>query len=124
MAVFFREERAHLETKMEQQEAKMEQQRQEMEQQRQDNTTKLREQVLLRELTQIAALQLRVQSLHAAQLLADEELYGLEDIIVDGCEVELADGGAGDGRVAKMVALSERVAADGAFARQLRRKFV
>ena len=35
MAVFFREEHAHLETKMEQEEAKMEQEEAKMEQQRQ-----------------------------------------------------------------------------------------
>ena len=104
-------------------EAKMEQQRQETERQRQANAT-LREQALLREQTQIAALQLRVQAMHAAQLLTDDELYSLEDIIADGCE-SAADGEEGDDRVTvgKMIALSERMAADGAFSRQLRRKF-
>ena len=71
---------------------------------------------------QIAALQSRVQALHAAQLLTDEELYRIEDVIADGCEVD--DGGdGGDDRVAQVLALSERMAAQGAFARQLRRKF-
>ena len=100
-------------------------------------TASVREQAILREHhaleaklvaaveTKVGALQSRVQSLCATQLLADEELHGLEDIIVDGCEANAAGGGdAGDDRVAKMVALSERVAADGAFARQLRRKFM
>ena len=59
--------------------------------------------------SKVGALQLRVQALHAVQLLADEELYSLE---------------GGDDRVAKMIALSERMAADGAFSRQLRRTFV
>ena len=75
----------------------------------------------------MAALQSRVEALHAAhaaQLLADEELHSLEDIIADGCEATAADGEGGDDRVGKMIALSERTAADGAFSRQLRRKFV
>ena len=98
-------------------EAKLEQQRRETEQQRQQ--------------TQVTALQSRVQALHAARLLGDEELYRLEDIIVDGCDIDGAGGDSsgegGESRaavVAQMVALSERVVADGAFARQLRRKFV
>ena len=137
MTVFFREEHVHLETRLEQQEAKLEQQRQEMEakleqqrqeteQQRQEaeqqrHNTKLQEEVRLREQAQIAALQSRVQALHGAQLLGDEELYGLEDIIVDSCETDVTDDD--DDRVAKMVSLSGMLA-DGAFARQLRRKFL
>ena len=74
---------------------------------------------------QIAVLQSRVQALHAAQLLTDEELYRIEDVIADGCEVFAVDDGGdgGDDRVAQMLALSGRMAAEGAFARQLRRKF-
>lgn len=119
-------QKAEMEAKLEEMEAKLEQQRQETEQQRQQNA-KLREQALLREQTQIATLQSRVQALHAAQLLGDEELYRLEDIIVDGgCDIDDgAAGGEGGSRVvAQMVALSGRMVADGAFARQLRRKFV
>ena len=71
---------------------------------------------------QITALQWRVQALHATQLLTDEELYRIEDVIADGCEVD-DSGDGGDGRVAQMLALSERMTAEGAFARQLRRKF-
>ena len=112
-------QKAEMEAKLEEMEAKLEQQRQQ--------NAKLREQALLREQTQIAALQSRVQALHAAQLLGDEELYRLEDIIVDGgCDIDDgAAGGEGESRVvAQMVALSGRMVADGAFARQLRRKFV
>ena len=64
---------------------------------------------------QLAALQLRLESLHAAKLLADEELYAVEDIIAD-CDAE-------DDRVSALVALSGKMAADKAFARQLRRKY-
>lgn len=93
--------------------ALLDHERSEKERERQQNTRR----------TQIAALQSRVQALHATQLLTDEELYRIEDVIADGCEVETSSGDGGDGRVAQMLALSERMTAEGAFARQLRRKF-
>lgn len=68
---------------------------------------------------QVAALQTRLETLHAKVLLSDEELYALEDAIADALEV--ADD---DDRVAQMVALSGRMAADASFSRQLRRKFI
>ena len=71
---------------------------------------------------QLPALQSRLQSLHASKLLTDEELYILEDIIVDSLE-EGEGGGGGGEQVAKLVALSGRMAGDAALARQLRRKF-
>ena len=64
---------------------------------------------------QLVALQSRLESLHAAKLLADEELYAVEDIIAD-CDAE-------DDRVSALVALSGKMAADKAFARQLRQKY-
>ena len=68
---------------------------------------------------QITALQARLEALHAAKLLADEELFALEDAIADALEAP-----DDDDRTARMVALSGRMAADAAFSRQLRRKFV
>ena len=68
---------------------------------------------------QVTALQARLETLHASKLLADEEVFALEDAIADA--LEAADD---DDRVARMVALSVRMAADAAFSRQLRRKFV
>ena len=64
---------------------------------------------------QLVALQSRLESLHAAKLLADEELFAVEDIIAD-CDAE-------DDRVSALVTLSGKMAADKAFARQLRRKY-
>jgi hypothetical protein len=56
------------------------------------------------------------RGLHAAKLLlADEELYVVEDIIADEDDA--------DGRVAALITLSGKMAGDGAFARQLRRKY-
>ena len=80
--------------------------------------TKLREQ-------QVAALQMRLQSLITGKLLSQEELYCCEDIIADSVEVggRVQMPGGADERVATMVALSERLSSDAAFARQLRRKF-
>jgi hypothetical protein len=67
---------------------------------------------------QVTALQARFEALHAAKLLTDEELFALEDAIADA--VEAPDD---DDRVARMVALSARMASDASFSRQLRRKF-
>jgi hypothetical protein len=86
----------------------------------------------------VAALQVRIQACHAAQLLSQEELLELEDRIVDAIEADWSrtiDAGArADGFasarasqgcvLAKMVVLSEKVVGDAMFARQLRRKFV
>jgi hypothetical protein len=124
MISFMREEREMILSAMETQRQQMETL---LEQERQQNI-KLREQALCRdkEQAQVALLLSRVQALHTAQLVTDEELYRIEEIIVDGCEIdEAADGaGAGDGQVTKMVALSGRLSMDGVFARQLRRKFL
>ena len=78
--------------------------------------SKLREQ-------QLAALQSRVESLHARDMLTDEELYKLEDLVADSLENEEPGGGGGGLLLTKLVALSERVAGDAALARQLRRQF-
>ena len=39
--------------------------------------------------TQVVALQARLESLHAAKILSDEELYALEDVIADDAEEAL-----------------------------------
>jgi hypothetical protein len=70
---------------------------------------------------QCAGLHSRLEALHGAKLLSDTELHALEDAIVDSLEAAAEEGD--DDRVARMVALSERLASDAAFSRQLRRKF-
>lgn len=70
------------------------------------------------------ALQARVQALYEAKLLTDDELGAIEDTIADCIEM-LAMAAANEppvAKVAKMVALSAKMKADAAFARQLRRK--
>ena len=85
---------------------------------------------------QLAALQARLEALHVAKLLADEELHALEDTIADFVELEATagivtheaiqatPGDAPAAKLVKLVALSERIVADSAFARQARRKYV
>ena len=82
---------------------------------------------------QLAALEARLEALHAAQLISDDELFVLEDHVTDFFEakamfevltMEVAHANGAVGKVHKLVVLSEGVARDPTFARQLRRKFV
>ena len=108
---------------------------------------KLREEMTPRELppaisdAELTALQARFESLHAAQLLTDEELYASEDLCADYLELlsSVPNGGAltedaifrGVGesyqaaaKLHKLARLSSGMASDAAFARQLKRKFL
>ena len=74
----------------------------------------------------LAALQSRVEALHAAQLLGDDELFCLEDAVAD-CIEATPMAAASVPSVAKVIAiisLSQKMGGDAAFARQLRRKYV
>eukprot|EP01048_Picozoa_sp_COSAG05_P015867 COSAG05_NODE_1967_length_3771_cov_3.260076_1_plen_352_part_00 len=78
---------------------------------------------------QIATLQARVEAMHAAQLLTEEELFALEDICVDYIALGLVtsnmvEENAVASNLVQLVRVSEGVAADSSFARQARRKFV
>ena len=85
---------------------------------------------------QLAALESRLDAMHEARLLSDDELFALEDICADYLEVKTSTAGvlthelacANPGgaavKLAKMVGLSEGIASDPRCARQLRRKFV
>lgn len=75
---------------------------------------------------QLEALQARLHVLHTSQQLTDETMCSLEDCIADCIEL-MPDGLATTEpveKVARMIKLSERMGADGTFARQLQRKFV
>ena len=82
----------------------------------------------------LAALQARIESLHAGGLLADEEVHALEDVVADFVELESTmsmvatleaiRSNENASKLLKLVGLSERITADGAFARQARRKYV
>ena len=87
---------------------------------------------------QLAAFQARIGALHTAQLLSDDELYALEDLIGDFCDLresvapqvltlEVARSTPGDsfavvGKLRKLAAAAETFTADAALARQLRRR--
>jgi len=79
---------------------------------------------------QLDALQTRLEALHTAQLLSDEELFSLEDSVADFIEYRssldppVAELGASAKLVKKLVGISEGMPKDGTLARQLRRKFV
>jgi chromosome segregation ATPase len=79
---------------------------------------------------QLELLQTRLDALHEAKLLTDNEIGALEDCVADyiDCCSSLnpaaAEIGAAAEKVKKMVGLSERMGKDGMLARQLRRKFV
>ena len=159
MTAFFREERAHLESKLEQQELKVEQQRQELEgklerqrqesegkleRQRQESEAKVEQQRQMIESLQaqlaarpqpamevvdeeqLAALQSRLQAMHGSKLLTEDELFSIEDAIVDCVEAMPTAGASASEveKVAKMLLVSSKVASDGTLARQLRRKFL
>ena len=105
MVGLMREERGVMEAKMERMEAK----------QRADMDTLREAATKADQMRDLLALQARLETLHAAKLLADEELYAVEDIIAEEDDA--------DGRVAALITLSGKMAGDGAFARQLRRKY-
>ena len=84
---------------------------------------------------QIAALEERLETLHEASALSDDELYALEDCLADfldakaGCglglvTVEVAHSNAAVGKLHRLIVLSEGMTKDAAFSRQVRRKFV
>ena len=72
---------------------------------------------------QLSALQDRLEALLEAQLLTEDEVGSLENIVADGV-VEVGRASLVGTQVLQMALLSEVIAADRAFARQLRRKFL
>ena len=82
----------------------------------------------------VTALQARLEALRSARLLSDGERDTIADTLADYLELKAARGRvtfeyahASEGaasRLLKLAGLSEGIAADGAFARQARRKYV
>ena len=75
----------------------------------------------------------RLEAMHAAKMLSDDELFAVEDCVADfvearaSCEVvtmETVNTNRAVGKAHKLVALAEAMSGDAMFARQLRRKFV
>ena len=140
LSMFMREQQALLleeqkvarketEAKME---ARMEEQRQQMQEQRQQiEELKAPQEAISAQ--QVEALNTRLQALHAAQMLSDDELFALEDCVADFLEAKASYGvltleavhaHRALSKVHKLLALGEGMADDAMFARQLRRKFV
>ena len=122
-------ERAEMESKMD---AKLEEQKAQTQQQ-QAEALKVRELASAMSCVsegQLELLQTRLDALHQAKLLTDDEIGALEDCVADyiDCRSSLSPAAAEIGvaaeKVKKMVGLSEAVGKDGMLARQLRRKFV
>lgn len=67
---------------------------------------------------QLPALQTRLETLHDAKLLTDEELFSIEEVIAD------LDVKSETARVGHLITLSQRMVGDAAFSRQLRRKIL
>jgi hypothetical protein len=115
---------AELEAKFE---AKLEAQRQEMLQKHAPSVVVITDE-------QFAALQLRLEALHASQLVTSDELGVIEDLCADFAEVQAAVGGVMTNelllafepaaKLKRLVGVSEKIQSDAAFARQVRRKFV
>ena len=117
-------------------EAKMETQRKEMEAKIAELTPAPPAEAISEE--QLATLQARLEGLHAAKLLGDEELFALEDLVGDYVELTASvpdrvitrymiyslSTVAVASKLDKLVILSEAMAGDAAFARQARRKFL
>ena len=81
---------------------------------------------------QLEALETRLEALHAAKLLSDDEFGRLEDCVADGIEAtadcdaltrEAVQSSPTMSRLHKLIVLSEKMPQDAMFARQARRKF-
>ena len=74
----------------------------------------------------VTGLQLRLEMLSDSKLLEDEELAAIEDKVADAIGVAGVDDGAESAWdcVVQMIRLSEGIASEKIFARQLRRKFL
>ena len=86
---------------------------------------------------QLTAIQSRLEQLHAAQLLSDEEFFALEDLCADHVQAQASTNAVlgrdlvcssaaygATAKLAQLVGLSGALASDAGFARQARRKFV
>eukprot|EP01045_Picozoa_sp_COSAG04_P024592 COSAG04_NODE_3092_length_3180_cov_13.050957_1_plen_117_part_00 len=82
---------------------------------------------------QVTSLQLRLEALHAAQLLSDDELWALQDSVADFLDecacfdavtMDIVHTNDAARKAHKLVTLSEKMPTDATFARQARRKFV
>ena len=94
LAAFMKEQQALLLGQQKDMEAKLTQAKEDMEAKAKADLDRLREEMTPREQppaisdAELTALQARFESLHAAQLLTDEELYASEDLCADFLELQ------------------------------------
>ena len=106
-------------------EAKLESHRKESEQQRRATEAKLERLQAEAVLTsKVASLQDRLEALHDAKLLDDQELSTIEDKVADAIGSGTEEKDESWECVMQMIMLSEGISSKKMFARQLRRKFV
>jgi hypothetical protein len=112
MAAIFERQRDAMETRMEQQRVEAKAERAEM-QAKLEAKLEQQQQVITKD--QLAAVQTRLEGLHASELLSDDELGAVEDCLADffeasaGCEhmtMEMANMNHAVGTALKLIALS------------------
>eukprot|EP01043_Picozoa_sp_COSAG02_P013757 COSAG02_NODE_556_length_20390_cov_88.575230_3_plen_133_part_00 len=122
---------AKLDAQREGYEAQLEAQRKELEAQRKEIAVQLEEHMENRrreteaqaQMSKVTALQLRLEALYDAKLVEDDELFAIEDQVADAIGVANGDDSSAWDCVTQMIKLSEGIASEKMFARQLRRKF-
>ena len=128
------ESEAKLEAQQQRHEAQLIQYEAKLEAQRNDYEAKLEEQLQDSKTytleSKLQGVQERLDALHQEKLLTDDEMFALEDIIVDFIECR-SSGTSTPGeigvvveRARKLVGVCEGVSKDGMLARQLRRRFL
>ena len=77
---------------------------------------------------QLEAVQVRLEALHASKMLSDDEFFALEDLCaeltLETVTKEMTTMMEPVAKLHKLVLLSEKMASDAGFGRQVRRKFV
>ena len=118
-------------SRMTEAEAKLQAQRREAEAERRVTEAKLLGKLEAQKFREVSVLQVRLEALHSAKLLTDEEMFAMEDIIADSFDDQDHEDEDDDGsravaceKVASLVVLSGRIASNASFARQVRRKYV
>ena len=118
-------------SRMKEAEAKLQAQRRQAEAERRMTEAKLLGKLEAQKFREVSVLQVRLEALHSAKLLTDEEMFAMEDIIADSFDDQDHEDEDDDGsravaceKVASLVVLSGRIASNASFARQVRRKYV
>ena len=124
LIALLREERATAERLVREERATAERQRQEMEAKvERAEAEAAQASARAARVCKVASLQVRLEALCDAKLLEDDELSTIEDQLADAIGAAETEDSTWEG-VMQMIKLSEGIASEKMFARQLRRKFV